>query len=319
MAEDKDKQNPAETEGPAVEKRQKISKAQKQILFTIGGTSVFVGVCIVLISYCMRLIGYNSRVIDAKNTSISNYSNTIKNVGVCKTSGSGIISDEELKKCTPNTYISDSLKGSLRYNVMVKTAENEDLESVARPLQAGCYSSDGKKINFKELYDNAEEEAKKDAEKDVDTLKVKYLDMMKSCSALRAIPDALPAQKNTEALLASLDRLFDVADWQPSGLSPNSSSSRSPYKGVNALPVSLSVEADSAKTLSVLSTIERSIRTFDITSATIEWIGEDTLKLGASARAYYTGEKSLSHKTVTVYADAKKKNSTKSSSGGSKK
>ena len=51
MAGIKDKQDPAETDGPAVEKRQKISKAQKQILFTIGGTSVFVGVCIVLVSY----------------------------------------------------------------------------------------------------------------------------------------------------------------------------------------------------------------------------------------------------------------------------
>ena len=301
MADPKEtQQDPAETDGPAVEKRIKISKAQKQILFTVGGTAVFVGVCIVLISYCMRLIGYNSRVITEKDKAISNYSNTIKNVGVCKVSGSGIISDDELKKCTPNTYLSDSLTGTLRYNVMVKTAENEDLESVARPLQAACYSEDGKKINFKELYDNAEEEAKKDAEKDVDTLKTKYLDMMKACSALRAVPDALPSQKNTEALLASLDRLFDLADWQPIGLPPNSSSSRSPYKGVNALPVSLSVEANSAKTLSVLSTIERSIRTFDITSATIEWIGEDTLKLGASARAYYTSEQSLTQKTVTV-------------------
>ncbi len=315
---DKEEKDPAETEGPAVEKRAKISKAQKQILFTIGGTAVFVGVCIVLVSYFIRLIGFNSRVIDAKDTSISNYSSTIKNVGVCKSSGSGIISDDDLKKCTPNTYLSDSLTGTLRYNVMVKTAENEDLESVARPLQSACYTADGKKINFKELYDNAEEEAKKDEEKDVDTLKAKYLDMMKSCSALRAVPDALPAQKNTEALLASLDRLFDIADWQPSGLSPNSSSSRSPYKNVSALPVSLSVEANSAETLKVLSTIERSIRTYDITSATIEWIGEDTLKLGASARAYYTSEQSLTHKTVTVYADANKKNTTKTSSGGKK-
>ncbi|MBQ3468316.1 hypothetical protein IJH19_02180 [Candidatus Saccharibacteria bacterium] len=319
MAEEK--KNPAETDGPAVEKRAKISKAQKQILFTIGGTAVFVGVCGVLISYCMRLIGFNSRVIEAKDTSISNYSATIKNVGVCKVSGSGVITDEELKKCTPNTYLSDSLSGTLRYNVMVKTASNEDLESVARPLQDSCYNTvDGRKvkINFKELYDNAEEEAKNDSSLNVDTLKAKYLDMMKSCSALRAIPDALPAQKNTEALLASLNRLFDIAGWQPSGLSPNSSSSRSPYKNVSTLPVSLSVEADSAETMKVLSTIERSIRTFDITSATIEWIGDNTLKLGASARAYYTGEQSLTQKTTTVYADASKRNVTKTTSGGSK-
>ncbi len=276
------------------------------------------GVCGVLISYCVRLIGFNSRVIEAKDTSISNYSATIKNVGVCKVSGSGVISDEELKKCTPNAYLSDSLSGTLRYNVMVKTAENEDLESVARPLQASCYDSNGKKINFKELYENAAEEAKNDSSVNVDTLKTKYLDMMKSCSALRAIPDALPAQKNTEALLASLNRLFDIAGWQPTGLSPNSSSSRSPYKNVAALPVSLSVEADSAETLKVLATIERSIRTFDISSATIEWIGENTLKLGASARAYYTSEQSLTKKTTTVYADTSKRNTTKTTSGGSK-
>ena len=312
----KEERDPAETDGPAVEKREKISKAQKQTLFTVGGTAVFVGVCIVLISYFMRLIGFNSRVIDAKDTSISNYSSTIKNVGVCQTSGKGVITDDELKRCTPNTYLSDSLNGTLRYNVMVETAENEDLESVARPLQSSCYTTGGKKINFKELYDNAEAEAAKDSEKDVDTLKTKYLDMMKACSALRAVPDALPAQKNTEALLASLDRLFDLADWHPSGLSPNTSSSRSPYSNMSVLPISLSVEANSAKTLKVLSTIERSIRTFDITSATIEWTGMDTLKLGASANAYYTKEESLTEKTVTVYADANKKN--RSNSGGKK-
>ena len=133
--------------------------------------------------------------------------------------------------------------------------------------------------------------------------------MMKACSALRAVPDALPAQKNTEALLASLDRLFDLADWHPSGLSPDSSSSAySSYENVNTLPVSLSIEANSAKTLSVLSTIERSIRTFDVASATIEWTKTDTLKLSALARAYYTDEESLTENTVTVYANAKKRN-----------
>ena len=315
---DKQDKDPTETDGPAVEKREKISKAQKQTLLTVGGTAVFVGVCIVFISYFIQLIGFNSRVIDEKDTSISNYSDTIKNVGVCKTSGNGVISDDELKKCTPNAYLSDSLTGTLRYNVMVKTAENEDLESVARPLQSSCYNANGKRINFKELYDNAEAEAAKDAEKDVDTLKAKYLDMMKACSALRAVPDALPAQKNTEALLASLDRLFDIADWHPSGLSPNASSARSPYSDMSALPISLSVEANSAKTLNVLSTIERSIRTFDITNATIEWTGADTLKLGATANAYYTDEESLTEKKITVYADTKKRNYTQSSSGGNK-
>ncbi|MBQ9029641.1 hypothetical protein IJ114_02650 [Candidatus Saccharibacteria bacterium] len=313
MAEEK--VNPAETEGPAVEKRAAISKSQKQILLTIGGTAVFVGVCVVLISYFMRLLGFNARVIEAKDASIANYSTTIKNVGVCKTSGSGVITDEELKKCTPNTYLSDTLNGTLRYNVMVQTADNKDLESVARNLQTSCYSSDGQKINFKELYDKAEEEAKSNPSVSAEDLKARYLDMMKNCSALRAVPDALPAQKNTEALLASLNRLFDVAGWSPSGLSPDNSTSKSPYDGVMAIPVSLSVEANSAQTLNVLSTIEKSIRTFDITSATIEWSANDVLKLSSLARAYYTNEESLTKKTVTVYADTSKKNSTRRTGG----
>ncbi|MBQ8992477.1 hypothetical protein IJ103_02245 [Candidatus Saccharibacteria bacterium] len=309
MAEEK--VNPAETEGPAIEKRVAISKSQKQILFTIGGTAVFVGVCIVLISYFLRLIGFNSKVIDAKDSAISNYSTTIKNVGVCKVSGTGVITDEELKKCTPNAYSSDSLAGTLRYNVMVQTASNKDLESVARELQSSCYDENKQKIDFKSLYDKAEEEAEKDPSKSAEDLKAQYLNMMKSCSALRAIPDALPAQKNTEALLASLNRLFDIAGWVPSGLSPDSSSSKSPYDGVLALPVSLSIEANSVETLKVLSTIENSIRTFDITSATIEWSGDDVLKLSSLARAYYTTEESLTTRTVTVFADPSKRTTSK--------
>ena len=51
--------------------------------------------------------------------------------------------------------------------------------------------------------------------------------------------------------------------------------------------VSLSVEADASFTKKVLDNIERSIREFDISKATIEWSGDNTLSLRAQAVAYY--------------------------------
>ena len=277
----------------------------------VGVTALVLGACAVLIWHFIQLIGFNGRVIAAKDTALENYSKTIKNVGVCKSPSGTTYTDEELKKCSPNTLLSDNLSGTLRYNVMVDIAKNPALESVARELQQSCYASSGAVIDFKALYEEAE--ASEESE-DRETKKAYYLDMMKTCSALRAIPDALPAQKNTEALLASLNRLFDVAGWQPKGLSPDTSSTKSAYEGTNSVPVSVSVEANSAETLNVLSTIEKSIRTYDVTSATIEWSGEDTLKLSAAAQAYYVDQESISEKNVTVYGDANKKTSTRKGS-----
>ena len=128
--------------------------------------------------------------------------------------------------------------------------------------------------------------------------------LIKSCSALRVIPDALPAFKNEEALLASLNKLFIVSGWNPNTISPSGSESASEMlAGLNTLTVSLSVETDSSTTMNVLNNIERSIREFDIEKATIEWGSNNTLQLEAQATAYYMNETKITETTQTITAE----------------
>lgn len=286
-------------EGPAVEKRKKISKSQQEIILFILITSLIFGVCIVLSIYCVKMINYQSKIIEAEDRSIANYTKTITNVGVCRDENKdGQYSSEELDRCNPNNLTAETMPGTLRYNVLVGLADNEDLESVAREAQTDCFDQQtGVKIDYKTLYENEENS----------NLRGYYLDMMKACSALRAVPDALPAQENVEALLASLNQIFNLSNWTPKSLAPNDTATASSIDGVGAIPVSLSVEADDATTLKVLSNIERSIRTFEMSRATISWSGTDTLTLRAQAVAYYTDEEDLAETTTTVYADDSKK------------
>ena len=68
------------------------------------------------------------------------------------------------------------------------------------------------------------------------------------------------------------------------------------------------MQANSATTFRVLNNIEKSIRTFNIESATIAWSGEN-LELRAQAAAYYTDEVGAGEVTKTVYADDTKRRS----------
>lgn len=170
-------------------------------------------------------------------------------------------------------------------------SNNKALESVARGTVRSCYGADGEKIDFGEIYQEAatEEEA------------TDALDMMKICSALRVIPDALPANKNDEALMSSLDQIFKLSGWEPESLSPSGSATESSISGLGVIPVSLSVEADTETTFRVLDNIERSIRSINVSSAVISW-SESNLDLRAQASAYYTEDVGVQEETVTVYA-----------------
>ena len=259
--------------GIAITKRLKISRAQQETFIAVLIASLVVGVGAVLSIYFIKYIAFNSKVIDAKNDAITAYETTLKNVK------------------------------SLRNNVLDNMASNEDLEAVARDSLTDCYDQiSGEKITYSEWneqYEKAETQEAKDY----------YFGMLKICSALRVIPDALPAQKNDEALLASLNQIFIISKWNPESLSPNGTITESKIDGLGVIPVSLSVETDSNTTLKVLNNIERSIREFDIATATIEWSGSDRLSLKAQAAAYYTQESGVKETTKTVYASnaAKKK------------
>ena len=286
--------------GPAVEKRAKISKTQQQTLMISLITAIVVGVCGVLAVFFGKYIGFNKKVIAAKDSAIVDYEETIKNVGLCTDKNrDGKFSADELKNCNPDSLDSAGLMGTLRYNVLVNMAKNTDLESVARDSQRDCYDNTGKKIDWQKKFDGTEDDEEQS----------KYMAMLKMCSALRVVPDALPAQMNEEALMSSLNQVFILSNWEPESLSP-SGESASQVSGINTIPISLVVETSTDKTMTVLGNIEKSIRTFDIKSANIAWSNNGFLTIKGQGVAYYTEDAGIIETTEAVYAsDAAKKKS----------
>lgn len=168
---------------------------------------------------------------------------------------------------------------------VVSLAENFDLETVARTREVTCESIEG------DLYTDVE--------------------ALRECSALRVIPDALPATYNPEALLASLNKIFLVSGTSPESLSPSDSNAVSSITGVGVIPITLSVSGDSTLTKTVLDNIEKSIRTFEMGTVTIEWRGTNSILLRGQASAFYSEEKTAELQTKTIYADDTKKGKTK--------
>ena len=274
------------------------------MFLAVALTSLILGVALVLSIYFIKYIAFNSKIITAKDKAITAYSQAIENSGACKKPAGKTYTTAELQSCQPNDIDAEDVPGTLRYNILVDMADNASLESVARDGLAACYVGN----NTSNAKYTQTELLRKYQEADSSETREYWLSMIKMCSALRVVPDALPAQQNEEALMSSLNQIFLMSGWTPESLSPSGSTSESSISGVGAIPVSLSVEADSSTTHRVLSNIEKSIREFAITSATIEWSGTDKLTLSAQATAYYAEDQSLVEEEVTVYAsDAAKK------------
>lgn len=287
----------AKENGPADNKRAIISKAQQMTMLEVLGASLVLGACIVLSTFLIKYIKFNTTVIAAKNEAIADYDATIRNVGVCVDKDkNGRLSDKELEQCNPSAVKLNDIVGSLRYNVLETMAQNEYLESVARQRNEGCYDEEGKRIDFNKLYEETTDE----------TEKKQYLQSAKICSALRVIPDALPAQQNTEALMASLNQIFILAGVEPDRLAPQDTVMDSTIEGVSAIPVSLQLEGSDYGVMVALDALERSIREFDVTTALIEWTTRG-LSLNVSANAYFLSEKPSIEEDVTLYASKKAK------------
>lgn len=290
-------------EGPAVSKRLKISQVRQEMTIIVLVASMIFGVCLVLGIYFVKNIKFNAKVISEKESSIVNYEKTISNVGVCKDiNKDGTFSDRELKNCNPDNLTDADVPGSLRANVMGAMSENTELESVARASQSDCFNEYGNRINFKKRY----QESQNDEDRELN------LAMLKMCSALRVVPDALPAQKNEEALMASLNQIFILSNWDPESLSPSGENGiDSAIGGVSTIPVRLSLETTPSLTLDVLSNIENSIRTFNIQSATISWSSSGKVSFSAQGQAFYVEGAEVVENTKTVYATDKKKGTAK--------
>lgn len=283
----------------AIGKRAKISQAQQYMLLAVLGASICLGVGASLIVHFFKQITFSAGVISAEDGSIVNYSNIIRDTGICEAPKGSTYSDEELAKCNPDSISVSKIPNTLRYNILNKLASNEALNSVPKEDSSSCIDPATKK-NFtyedlRKMYDDASNSSEL----------VTASQRIKRCSALRVIPDALPSYKNEEALLASLNKLFKESDWEPESLSPTGEISVSPLGNgnLNTISVKLSVEANTRTTMSVLNNIERSIREFDINNATIEWDGTDTLLLNAQATAYFTDQATLRETTKTMKAE----------------
>ncbi len=281
----------------APSKRIKISKAQQLTMLEVLVASLVFGTCAVLSVFLIKYISFNTRVISEKNQAITDYDQSLRNVGVCvDTDGNGRLSNEEIEKCNPSEISLNSIPESLRYKVLMQMAMDTDLESVARKRNEKCYDEDGERIDFNKKY----EQSTNDLEKQ------QYLQSAKICSALRVIPDALPARKNTEALMASLNQVLLLTGWEPERLTPRDDMVESRIEGVGVIPVTLQVDGGNDVVLRALDKIEKSIREFDITSATIEWTNSG-LSLNALANAYYLEDAGELEKTVVLKANDKPK------------
>lgn len=221
----------------AISKRLKISEARQYMILSVLGASIFLGAAISLMSHFIQQISFNAKVIIAEDQSIVSYSNVIKSTGVCQSPKGDVYSDEELTKCDPNSIEVSQIPNTLRANILENLAANEALNSVQKEDDSSCLNlSTGKNYTYKELNKLYSDARGASELQDAATL-------IKSCSALRIIPDALPSFGNEEALLTSLNKLFAISGWEPESLSPSESVEVSDLaENLNKISVNLSID-----------------------------------------------------------------------------
>ncbi len=177
---------------------------------------------------------------------------------------------------------------------------NENLESVARYRDSNSCS--------------------KYAKKDIQDVTPEELELVKTCSSLRVISDAMPSQQNMEATLSSLNQLLN---WANNGSGVNfeglsqmqgSVMSSQGFKMVtgttestenatiHVLNTSLKMVDSATSVKSALAIIESSIRNFDIVQAQLSFNGDD-LELSSTFSAYYSDPASLTEQERVVCAD----------------
>lgn len=144
-----------------------------------------------------------------------------------------------------------------------------------------------------------------------ETVKLADLEMVRECSALRVITDALPYTQNMDSALTSFYILIILAKNGASidhiaGSEFESATLNDDYD-ISTLNINVEFNDKPASILSSLQSIERSIRNFDIRRATISFSKEEndkdpTISLNAGFSAYNTGVVGLTNERITVCA-----------------
>lgn len=287
--------------GDKSDKRAKINQAQQYMIFAVLGASLFLGAAIAVVIHSINKISFSANVIMAEDQSITSFSDAIKNIGICPKPSGKVYSDDELKKCSPNSVNVANVPNTLRSNILENIASNEALASVPNENNDSCINpATGKNYTYQELesnYSNAENEEQI----------ASAVTLIKSCSSLRVIPDALPAFKNEEALLASVDKIFSLSDATLESLSPTDETDGAPF-GTNLYTISihLSLEGGTDTVHKLLNNLELSIRNFNINRATIDWSSNGAIDFRATASAYYMTPSSLVYTDKSISAGGKR-------------
>lgn len=266
-------------EGGALLKRIKITKAQRTMFIFVCGASMILGVTAVLGIYFTKTIIFDNKLIKQKDIVI-----------------------DSLKQSQ------DSLSGmSAQIDALTS---NEYLESVStdRSLLFNCddYSSSSAFSEF---------DTKEEVEK------------ARRCSSLRVISDAMPSTSGTTTSGTSqvtlddvrsttqvqIDLIMDEAqldtDDDENGTSiddagQSSSSELSsliePYSMFN---IGINANGSLDKMKNFLSTIDKSVRNFDLRSATFEITEGNNLQFSGEYYAYYTNPVNLQVFERTICAD----------------
>lgn len=180
-------------------------------------------------------------------------------------------------------------------------ASNERLEVVA-----------GERSNTKcspEMLKNVESEEGYDLED---------IEIVRTCSALRAIADTLPSTGSSDAANSSLNWLIihNDKDIMLEGIS-GSDSVVGGLVDENGEPVELStigtnvsIKDDPSKVNRAITAIESSIRNFDIASVSISWSDyergrskDSEIEFNAVFRSYYSGKVEINKQTKVICAD----------------
>ncbi len=282
-------------------KKLNLSHAQQVLLLAVLASSVVLGVSISISLNFLNKISFNVAVIMEKDQAIEAYSSALAKIGVCKKPKDGTYSESELKNCNPSTIDINSIPGTLRHNIVNGLAVNSSLNSVPKDtVDSRCVDGEtGKNYSIKQLNDmyvNAETIEDREA----------ATGLLKVCSALRVIPDALPSFNNMEAMLSSLNKIFILSGWQPDGLAPVQDSNVSENEGINGYGVMISVEASPRMVQEVVLNTERSIRDIEVVNAAISYGSEESIKVDLTGAAFYVDKTVLSEQTKTIDPKATK-------------
>ena len=266
-------------DGASVLKRIKITKAQRTMFISVCLASIALGITFVLSIYLIKVISFNGKLLTQKG------------------------------------YVVDALKqdqsnlSSLAGQISALT-KNENLESVARTRTvtdcSGFYGIDMSLEGVK----TAEE-----------------LEKVRRCSSLRVIPDAMPATSATISLddvdtttriqlglimdkagvdlSADSDSAVSLEDTGYSGGS-QSTTSGSILEPYSMLEANINIDGDLSKMKTFLSTIDKTIRNFDLQQATIEMPadGSNDFNFTGSYYTYYTNPVDLQIQKRVICADA---------------